>query len=187
MKQKSLFFGFSLITSFCIANAQESSNTSYSSSSDDERTVFFGVDLGIGSNSHWGVTSEGTVLNVNIRILWDFCPYLGWNTFGMNYFTYADESNLQLLTGLRAYTPRFLGNMCFFASFKLGVGFLFLFEENYDTGSGFAYDFEAGFHFARTFFIAYSYNHQGGTIVSYKIREFEMNCGRDLFRIGFNF
>ena len=104
MKQKSLFFAFSLITSFCTNNAQdiilqnstkeimeqsetpavapvpvsdtqtESLNTYYSSTNDDEKTVFFGVDLGIGSNSHWGVISKGAVYNVNIRILWNFCP-----------------------------------------------------------------------------------------------------------------
>ena len=105
----------------------------------------------------------------------------------MNYFMYADESNLQFLTGLRLYTPRLGGNMRFFTSFKLGVGLLFLLEDEFDTGSGFAYDFEAGLHFTRTVFIAYSYNHQKGTIFLGNIRELEMNFRRNLFRIGFNF
>ena len=161
----------------------------------------FGLDLGIGSMSHDG-GEKITGFDLGLRSVRHPIPYLGIDIFkfnnkfgskeldGISYFSY----NAQLMTGLRGNTPAFFKCMSGYIAFRLGYGGIY---EKYKWGdddsfnafgNGFCYEFEIGLNITRTFFIAYSYNHQGGKIsMSEDDQKFPLDMGYKALRIGFNF
>ena len=179
---KKIFFAISLIlvTGYTL-NAQDDSRF---------EDNFFGVlYLGYGTDNE-----GGKMIDYGIRELYNFSPYFGWDIydlkFKVDWNSLLNEEtiglNMQLMTGLRIYTPAFAQNMRFYGAYKLGGGFLFGINNN-DVyyGGGFCYDFELGFQIARNFFIAYSFNHQGGNkIYSDPYDKLKQSSGYSIFRLG---
>ena len=92
-------------------------------------------------------------------------------------------TQLQALTGLRAYSPVFAKIMKGYASLKAGVGFgMFGATNSY----GLAYDSEIGVCLAKNFLIGLVYNHQ--TFVLYgEDADRSFYSAFTGLRIGFNF
>jgi hypothetical protein len=168
---------------------------------DDERTYkkrAFGLDLGIGQINDDG-TSE-TAFDLGVRYMRYFTPYIGADFFkfkmnlgfgedyGVDHFTF----NPQLMTGVRGSSPRFVNDrMHVYAAFKFGIGATLWGLETSQTsesyaGGGFCYEFEIGIHLTRTLFLAYAYNHQGGTL-SGDGSDVALDHGYSALRLGFNF
>ena len=177
----------------------------------------FGLDLGVGGTSYnsawwWSDASNAFAFDVGFRYLHNFSPYFGIDFFkikpsvaiksegDVSYFGF----NGQLMFGARGYSPTFTkSGMCGFGAFRMGGGVLASsfsrsssdYNNNYNSntsgfGSGLCYEFEVGLHISRVFFIAFCYNHQGGSITfennDHK-NEMDISGGYSAFRMGFNF
>ncbi|GHT34975.1 hypothetical protein FACS189434_12030 [Bacteroidia bacterium] len=98
------------------------------------------------------------------------------------------------MTGIRGSSPSFAKNrMHVFSAFKFGLGATIFNVSGYSTdetysGAGFCYEFEIGIHLTRTLFLAYAYNHQGGTVTgSGNDQKLDVGNNYSALRIGFNF
>jgi len=176
----------------------------------DEEIIYkrnaFGLDFGSGGTTYnhnwWGEdTGPAYTFDFGFRYLHNFSPYWGIDFFkfksaigfknedDVNYFAY----NGQLMTGARGYSPTFTKNgMRGFSAFRMGGGFLANTFTDFDytisgLGGGFCYEFEIGLYITRTFFLAFAYNHQGGSITFENDYKTDIKASHPAFRIGFDF
>ena len=178
----------------------------------------FGLDLGIGAihdEEGLGTADRIPTFDLGLRYLHNFLPYFGVDFFKFNnkfsykngFSEYPDQSyfgyNFQLMMGVRGNSPTFAKCMHGYGAFRLGYGgnVEYISAEDYyygsyDTwlsGSGFCFEFEFGLNITRTFFVAYAFNHQGGTRSVFESdldiidMKFPISVTSHAFRIGFNF
>ena len=167
----------------------------------------FGLDLGFGAMSDENLMENEKVFNFafGMRYLHNFCPYVGADFFKFNVLNFSAKTfdvdgyelfyfnyNPQAMTGFRLYTPSFGRCMSGFVAYRFGVGasleeMTIDGDSDFGIGGGLCYEFEVGINLTRTFFLAYSYNHQGGTVNYDALGKYDINAGTNAFRIGFNF
>ena len=153
---------------------------------------------------------------VGFRYLYHFSPYFGVDFFKFNhklsinldseYFAY----NPQMMMGVRGNSPSFAGCMSAYAAFRLGYGVAFewydptISDSDYYTdhshdddrdyfGYGICGELEVGLNINRFFFVAYSYNYQGGkrrldnNDYNYRYNYSDLVMHYHAIRFGFNF
>ena len=120
----------------------------------------FGLDLGYGLVPFYGISC----MDFGIRYTRNFSPYIGWDNvvkFKYYFFKFDDNTTwgtkgygsytqLQAMTGLRAYTPAFAKNVKGYASLKAGYAWFVRGEI-----AGVAGEAEIGVYLAKNFLIGF--------------------------------
>ena len=169
------------------------STTAGTKGSTEYKKNAFGLDIGLGGT----VGGDFSAFNYSLgfRYLHNFNPYFGVDFVNINVSGYIDAANLQFMSGVRGYSPRFYKNMCAYGSFKLGGCMFFPFDDYGDFYSGFCLSPEIGVHITKTFFVGVNYNYsllpKYPLYVYYgyyrELQYFRVAAHNLAFRIGFNF
>ena len=127
--------------------------------SGDYKKNVYGVDVGIGarnlSTGNLGSYQMGTFVDLGARYTRCFSPYLGWDVLNLKLQGLDKEFFVQVMTGLRGYSPVLMNNVKGYASVKGGYGVVVELDDD-----GFAYEFEVGLNLTKTFAVGFVFNGQ---------------------------
>lgn len=117
----------------------------------DYKKHCFATDLSVGKFAR----TDGVALDLGIRYLYNFSPYIGWDAIGMKVMTTSDFENalIQFMTGIRGTSPQF-GKLSLYSNFRLGYGGLG--DDSFE--GGFCFEFGLGVNFAKRFHTGYVYD-----------------------------
>ncbi len=136
----------------------------------------FGLDLGFGAYKD----ADGALLELGLRYLYNFNPYIGWDALGAKVVASTDDlvDNMivKVLTGVRANSPEF-NNISAYYTMRFGYGYWIDAEEG-----GMAYELGFGMMFRRRYLIGYNYDFQKVSVFDY-----DFKIKGHMVRIGFNF
>ena len=101
----------------------------------------------------------------DVRMGWthNYSSYAGWDIFSLHLRTTAntienieETLSIQLMTGIRGYSPTFWRNKSAFGAFNIGVASNL---QDITENTGLCYEIEIGASITRKFFAAFVYNH----------------------------
>ena len=134
-------------------------------------------------------TDPSTFADIGIRYLTLFSDYIGWDVVKVKTNIELKELNKdngyaflpQLMSGVRAFTPAFIGgnNIKGFAANRAGMGFFFkdIVYGNKEFGVGFCYEAELGVNLTKSLFLAVAYNWQTRKNLKTQINYFALRTG----------